>query len=132
MSQVNYLAVIAAALSSFLVGGLWYSKMLFGEIWNRENGSGSKAGQGGHPAKVFGVSFVFSLIAAFAFACWLGQNASLQDSVVKGLLAGFGMVAASFGINYQFANRTMLLWLVDAGYHTVQFVLFGVILGLWH
>jgi hypothetical protein len=85
-----------------------------------------------HPARVFGVSFVFSLIAAFAFACWLGPAPALSDAITRGLLAGFGMVAASFGINYQFANRSTALWLVDGGYHTVQFLLFGLILGLWH
>ena len=49
-----------------------------------------------------------------------------------GLLAGAGMVAASFGINCQFANRSLTLWLIDGGYHTVQFLLFGLVLGLWH
>jgi hypothetical protein len=49
-----------------------------------------------------------------------------------GLLVGAGFVAASFGINYQFANRSFKLWLIDGGYHTVQFVLFGLVLGLWH
>jgi hypothetical protein len=130
MSQINLFAVLVAAVSSFLVGGLWYSPMLFGTVWNRENGSNSKAGAG-HPAKVFGVSFVFSLIAAFAFAWWLGPEPAFEDAIKHGLLAGFGMVAASFGINYQFANRSTTLWLVDGGYHTVQFVLFGIILGLW-
>ncbi len=131
MQDINVLAVIVAAASSFLVGGLWYSPMLFGNVWNRENGSTQKAGSG-HPAKVFGVSFVFSLVAAFAFALWLGPAPVLSDAITRGLLAGFGMVAASFGINYQFANRSALLWLVDGGYHTVQFLLFGLILGLWH
>lgn len=131
MQDINVLAVIVAAASSFLVGGLWYSPMLFGNVWSRENGSTQKAGSG-HPAKVFGVSFVFSLVAAFAFALWLGPAPVLSDAITRGLLAGFGMVAASFGINYQFANRSALLWLVDGGYHTVQFLLFGLILGLWH
>ena len=40
-------------------------------------------------------------------------------------------VAASFGINYQFAQRSFRLWLIDGGYHTAQFLLFGVIFGLW-
>lgn len=131
MDPINILAVIVAAASSFLVGGLWYSPMLFGSVWNRENGSGTKAGSG-HPAKVFGASFIFSLIAAFAFAVWLGPNPAIADATFRGLLAGFGMVAASFGINYQFANRSALLWLVDGGYHTVQFLIFGLILGAWH
>jgi hypothetical protein len=132
MQDINVLAVILAAASSFLVGGLWYSPALFGNVWNRENGSSLKSQGAGHPAKVFGVSFIFSLVAAFAFALWLGPTPSLHDGLMHGLLAGFGMVAASFGINYQFANRSALLWLVDGGYHTVQFLLFGLILGLWH
>jgi hypothetical protein len=126
---MNIWAVLVAAVSSFLLGGLWYSPMLFGRVWNRENG-GQK--QGGHPAKVFGVSLVFSLIAAVAFACWLGPAPALDTAVKSGALAGFGLVATSFGINYQFAQRTFKLWLIDGGYHTLQFVLFGVILGLWH
>lgn len=35
-------------------------------------------------------------------------------------------------INYQFANRPIIAWLIDGGYHTVQFVLYGLILGAWH
>ncbi len=46
-----------------------------------------------------------------------------------GALVGAGFVAASFGINYQFAQRTFKLWLIDGGYHAVQFLLFGLIFG---
>jgi len=130
--HINVLAVVVAAASSFLLGGLWYSEKLFGAIWNRENGSAPKDPEGKHPAKVFGISFVFSLISAFAFAWWLGPAPALSGALRAGVLAGFGMVAASFGINYQFANRSATLWLVDGGYHTAQFVIFGLILGLWH
>ena len=52
--------ILLAAASSFLVGGLWYSPVLFGKVWNAENGGPiEKASGAGHPAKVFGVSFVF-------------------------------------------------------------------------
>jgi hypothetical protein len=51
--------------------------------------------------------------------------------VTQGLLVGAGLVAASVGINYQFANRPTVMWLIDGGYHTVQFAIYGVILGLW-
>ncbi len=132
MEHINILAVIVAAALSFVLGGLWYSPMLFGTIWNRENGADPKAVDGRHPARVFGLSFVFSLVAAFAFAWWLGPSPALGDAVTRGLAAGFGMVAASFGINYQFSNRSTALWLVDGGYHTLQFLIFGLILGIWH
>jgi len=128
--HVNYLAVLAAALSSFLLGGLWYSPLLFGTRWQHAAGIAIKQ-EGGHPARVFGLSFVFALIAAFAYACLVPVPADALDAAVQGVLLGAGFVAASFGINYQFANRSTVLWLIDGGYHTVQFGIYGLILGLW-
>ena len=52
--------------------------------------------------------------------------------MVRGALAGACFVAASFGINYLFANRSFTLWLIDGGYHTLQFTIVGLILALWH
>jgi len=130
MPQMNYLAVLVAALSSFLLGGLWYSNALFGEVWNRAAGTNPK-GQQGHPAKVFGVSFVFALIAAFVYAWLMPPATDAAHAAIQGLLVGAGVVAASFGINYQFANRGATLWLVDGGYHTLQFLIYGLIIGLW-
>ena len=128
MSNVNVLAVIVAALSSFALGGLWYSTPVFGAAWRRAAGGPEIQG---HPAKVFGLSFVFALVAAFAYALLVPQPASAVTAVTQGLVVGAGVVAASFGINYQFANRPAILWLIDGGYHTVQFTIYGLILGLW-
>jgi len=131
MSNINLLAVVVAALSSFLVGGLWYSPALFGNVWNREAGNLGKPGQG-HPARVFGLSFVFALAAAFVYALLLPPQTTVVAGLVQGLGVGAGLVAASFGINYQFANRSGLMWLIDGGYHSLQFALYGLILALWH
>ena len=133
MTDVNVWAVLVAALTTFLLGGLWYSPKLFGNVWNREAGRPEKtAGQKGHhPAQVFGISFVLSLVAAYVFAMFLGPDPKLLSSIGAGAAAGACWVAASFGINYSFASRSLKLWLVDGGYHTVQFTLFGLVLGLW-
>ena len=130
MGDVNLLAVLVAALSSFVLGGLWYSNALFGNAWRREAGDHRKPGEG-HPVKVFGVSFMFALVAALAYAALMPAAADPVGALVQGLLVGAGLVAASFGINYQFAGNGHRLWLVDGGYHTVQFVIYGLILGLW-
>ena len=126
---MNIWPVLVAAISSFMLGGLWYSPVLFGNVWNAENGG---VPHPGHPAKVFGISFAFSLIAAFVFAYWLGPAPTLEAGLKAGAMAGLGLVATSFGINYQFAQRSFKLWLIDGGYHAVQFLVFGAILGLWH
>ena len=128
--DINILAVVAAAASSFLLGGLWYSPMLFLDTWNR--GMGRTEKDNGHPAKVFGLSFIFALVSAFVFAQLLGPNPVLIESVKAGAIVGVGLVGMSFGINYQFANRPISTLFIDGGYHTVQFLLYGLILGAWH
>jgi len=126
--QFNYLAVLAAAVSSFLLGGVWYSRMLFGPTWQSASGD-TREKKDGHPAKVFGLSFLFALAAAVAYALLIPIPESMSAAGVQGLCVGAGLVAASFGINYQFANRSGVLWLIDAGYHTLQFGIYGLILG---
>ena len=115
-----------------------WSLVLPSAVWScvakreRPWAGGRRAAAGAAPGKVFAISFIFSLIAATLFALWLGPSPPLETALKAGALAGFGFVAASFGINYQFAQRSFKLWLIDGGYHGVQFVLFGLILGLWH
>ena len=130
MADVNWLAVVVAAGSSFLLGGLWYSPKLFGTAWGKAAGIDASSKQG-HPARVFAVSFVLSVVAAALFAWWIGPHPAFGFAVTRGLLVGGGFVATCFGINYQFANRHPLLWAIDGGYHVAQFALFGVVLGLF-
>lgn len=99
MTDLNWLAVVAAAACSFLLGGPWYSPLLFGRVWCRESGDTRPPGSG-HPAKVFGLSFAFALVAAAGFAVLLGPNPPLERALGHGLLAGGCFVATSFGINY--------------------------------
>src|SRR5262245_17204132 len=112
---MNIAAIVVAAVSSFFLGGLWYSPALFGSTWQREAGDMRKPGQG-HPAKVFGLSFLFALLAAFAYAALVPPPASVLQAAVQGLIVGAGLVAASFAINYQFASRSAKLLLIDGGY----------------
>jgi hypothetical protein len=137
MQGINLWAALAAAASSFLLGGFWYSPLLFLRPWSRAAGFGEldkleKERKGKHPAAVFAVSGVFALVSAFVFAWWLGPDPQFGYAIARGLAAGAGLVAMSFGINYQFGARPLVLLLIDGGYHTVQFLFFGLILGLWH
>lgn len=132
MEDINYWAVLVAAASAFVLGGAWYSPALFGRIWHREAGVNYDQPKTGHGPVVFGVSFLFSLIAAFVFALFLGRDPTFAYAVQSGFGIGLCWVATSFGINYLFAGRSLKLFLIDAGYHIAQFTLYGVILGLWH
>ncbi len=130
--EINYLAAVLAAISAFILGGLWYSPALFGNAWLRATGLTAEELAKGNPAVVYGVSFVLALIAALVFALFLGPAPALGFAVGAGASAGLCWVGASFGINYMFERKPIGLLLINAGYHTAQFTLYGLILGLWH
>ena len=132
MPEVNYLAVIAAAIATFALGGLWYSPALFGKAWQREAGVSEEKMKTANMALIFGLTFVLALIAAWVFALFLGPRPPMALGLGAGFSAGLCWVAASFGISYLFERRSLKLWLINGGYHTLQFTIIGLILALWH
>lgn len=131
MSGINLWAVLVAALASFVLGGLWYSPVLFGKAWQRETGLTDERLKAGNMGVIFGLSFVLSLAAACVFALFLGPRPPLELGLGAGASAGLFWVAGSFGINYLFERRSLRLFLINGGYHTLQFTLIGLILALW-
>ena len=68
MPQVNYLAtVVLAALSGFVLGGLWYS-LLFAKVWMRLAGQSEELLKSGNRAVIFGGAFLLNLVAALVLA----------------------------------------------------------------
>ena len=129
MPEVNWLAVALCAASSLFLGGIWYSPMLFGKAWQQGAGLSDDELKSGNMAKIFGLTFVLSFIAAAVFAMFLGPKFGLGPATAAGFAAGLCWVAASYGITYLFEHRPLKLWLVNGGYHTLQFTLFGAIIG---
>ena len=127
--SLNFWAILVATIGMISVGVLWYGP-LFKTTWCREAGVDLDA-KPKHPAAVFGGAFVLSLVAAWALAAVIGRpEPSLPFALHAGFLTGLCFVATSFGINYLFAGRSLKLWLIDAGYHVLQFTLYGLIFGL--
>lgn len=132
MGNVNVWAVLAAAVSSFVLGGLWYSSMLFGRSWERELGRrGRASSRDRHPGMIFGFSFVLALVTAWLLARMLEPEWDLQQCMRTSLKVGAGFVAASFAINDLFAGGSFKLWFINGGYHIARFAIYGAILGSW-
>jgi hypothetical protein len=130
MPQVNLIAVLLCGVASLVLGGLWYSPALFGKAWQRGAGLSDEKAKSGNMAVIFGGAFVLSLVAAYVFGMFLGNSMPLAGAVGAGFSAGLCWVGAAYGINYLFERRPLGLWAINAGYHTLQFTLFGLILGL--
>ena len=130
-ANVNHLAVFAAALSMFLIGGLWYSPLLFYKGWmkaNRFSEGEPKTSKG----IVFGLSFLFSLIMAYNLAFFIsGPETTVSWAISAALLAGFGWATLSLAVVALFEGRPASYIFINGGYLTVSFAVMGLILGLW-
>lgn len=129
--KINLLAVLAASASAFLLGSIWYSPLLFGHLWLRETGLNPEQMRKGHRKLIFVSAFIAVFIAAYVFAFALPPKPAVLSGTIMGAAIGTFWVATSFAINYLFAHRSLKLFLVDAGYHILQFTLYGLILCLW-
>lgn len=130
--QINYLAVLAAAVSAFVIGGLWYSPLLFNKAWMAANGFSEADAQKGNPAKIFGWSFVLTLVMAINLAAFLaGPDTTLAWGTAAGALTGLGWVAPGIGVVALFERRPLSYILVNGGYWSVALTVMGAILGGW-
>lgn len=131
MSHLNYWAILVSALSTFLIGGLWYSPAVFGKAWMRENGFKEEDMKNGNMVKIFGLAFFLALISAINLAMFLGPEADITFGAAAGFAAGFGWVATFVGTHYLFERKSFTLFLINAGYSVVALTVMGLILGAW-
>lgn len=128
--SLNYLAVVAAAISAFGIGGLWYSPLLLGTAWKKANGFEENPPAAG--PKVFALALVLSLVMAVNLAMFLsGPTTTTAFGAMAGFLAGFGWAAMGIGIVSLFERRSLSYVLINGGYLTVALTVMGVILGAW-
>lgn len=122
MGAINYLAVVLGAVAFFAVGALWYS-VLFGKAWQAEVGMGSaeieaaRAKGPSHMVTIMGLTFVLELVVSWM----LGHQIARTDpspQVIMMFAVGFGafLMTPAIGINYLYQNRSLKLFLIDAGH----------------
>jgi hypothetical protein len=129
--QLNYWAILVAAASTFLIGGIWYSPAVFGKIWMQENGFTEEGMKNSNMAKIFGLTFLLALIAAINLAMFMGPEDKPAMGALWGFLAGFGWVATFIGTHYLFERKSFRLFLINAGYSIVSLTVMGVIIAAW-
>ena len=131
-SAVNIWAVIVSALSAFLIGSLWYSPVLFGNLWMKEAGMDPEKIENSNMAKIFGLAFIFILFMAYSLAMFLNDpSIDMTMGAFYGFLTGFGWVALALAVNSLYEGKSWKYMVINGAYWTVVFTLMGLILGAW-
>ncbi|WEK54380.1 MAG: DUF1761 domain-containing protein [Candidatus Cohnella colombiensis] len=129
LTEVNYLAVLAATVVTMVLGFLWYSPVLFGNAWMKQVGLKREDMSGGSPLTYI-LTALTALSGAFILALlqtMVGEP-DLLSAVVIGLLIGIS-VSVKIGMNFLFENKTLGLYLITIGYHLTSYFLAGLIIG---
>lgn len=131
MATINWLAVLVAGISSFVVGGIWYSPGLFGKTWMSENQLSEQQIKEGNKGKIFGFTLMFSLLMAANLAMFLNDaKTDLTWGITAGFLAGIWTFCA-IAIHSLFELKSWKLIFINGGYSLVALTLMGAILGVW-
>jgi len=135
---VNLLAMFLAALSTMVVGFIWYSPMLFARPWTIAMGYDpddkakmDEMRKGAGP--LYGIALLASLVSAFMLGkVILGITV---DSALYGMKVGFGVwlgfVATVQLTDTLFGKRPFKLFLINTGYQLVCYLAMGAIIGAW-
>jgi len=136
LPNVNYLAVLIAGVVIFLLGGVWYSKLLFARPWIALMGKTEdelRANAGPVPLN-FLIAFLCGVVSAYVLAAFLNhhQPPTLWRGAKIGAACWLGFTAPSSLATAVFSQTPKKLWAINVGYDLVAYVLAGMILAYWH
>jgi hypothetical protein len=137
LPAVNYLAVLVGGVLIFILGGLWYSPVLFAKKWMALHGKTEaemKAAAATTSLPLMYLrAFLCGLISSWVLAVVLHHFTNLTP--LRGALAGglcwLGFAGVTSYATALFSMKPKGLWLIDTGFNLVSFVLVGVLLAVW-
>lgn len=135
--DVNGWAVLAAAVSTMVLGGLWYGP-LFGKAWMKGMGWDPNAMMK-DPAmkkegrKAMGFMVLTSLLMAYVLAHFVDYTASVTwtDGLQTGFWIWLGFQATYIVQTVLFEKRSKNVALISAGYQLAALMIQGAILAAW-
>jgi len=133
--NVNWLAVVLAALSTMVVGSVWYARPVFGNLWIKLAKVDMKKAEKASWAPLvitllvtFVTSFVLAHVAVLSNSYF--GNSFLQDTMATAVWVWAGFTAARFLTHDAFEFRPMGLTILNITHELVTFLVMGLIIGL--
>lgn len=141
MFDVNYLAILVATLGAWVFGALYYSPLMLGKAWMKEMGvtdADAEKMKAKGVAKTYFLGFLSMLVTAFflyhfveAGISILESKSPITDAILTSLLVWFGFVVTMLFGQVQWEDKSYKLFLINALYQGIGFLIMGAILGAW-
>jgi hypothetical protein len=134
--HINYLAVIAATLSTMVVGSIWYAPRVFGNYWMKKAGvtSSGRASDAIWPIIITVlVSFITAWVLAGAsyLSDFFYHGSFLLNALGTGGVLWAGFTAARFVTHDAFDRRPSGLTILNIAHELVTILVMALIIGVW-
>ena len=158
--EVNFLALLVAALTTLVVGFIWYHPKVFGTVWMRETNQTEESMKGSNMIKIFAMSIFYAFLISFilqgivihqfgamglvggdptlakpSYAAFMADYGTAYRTFKHGMLHGFftGLFVALpiIGTNALFERKTWKYTLINGGFWIVSLTIMGGIICGW-
>ena len=114
--EINFLALLVAALSTLLVGFVWYHPKVFGTIWMKEAGLTEENMKGANMALIFGLAVVYAFLMGMTLQFltihqW-GAFSMIGGDASKAL-PSYTAFMADYGTAFRTFKHGALTWIFD-------------------
>ena len=104
--EINPFALLASAAVTLLVGFIWYNPKVFGTVWMKENNLTKEELQKGNMLKIFGLTYVFSLmITMVVMGLTIHQSGAVAmvggPPLIESAKPSFTTFMADYGMAYR-------------------------------
>ena len=140
--DINWLALIAAAILPLVTGFLWYGP-LFGKAWMKESGMTEEKAKSMNPAKTYGLAVLMAFLIAFFIwpLVFTGGAPDMPHGVepyltfkhgaLHGSMLGIFVALPVFATNALFEQKSFKYVAINAGYWIVTMAFMGGIINAW-
>ncbi len=131
LGEINLFAVLVGAIVSIGIGMLWYSPILFGNVWLRLIGKSADEIEGAGPA--MGLAALAAVISSLVLAMMVQAvgAATLLEGLVVGIVVWVGIGATATLVVTVYEGPPLSVWLLNAGYQLIVYAVQGAIFAMW-
>ncbi len=157
--EMNFLAILVAAISALVVGFIWYNPKVFGTTWMKAADMTEEKIQGANMAKIFIMAFIFAVLLAMSIipmvihqmgafsltqgelgvqpsyeafmADYANQFRTFKHGTFHGAIAGIFVALPILGTNALFERKSAKYILINSGYWIVTLAIMGGIICAW-
>jgi hypothetical protein len=132
--DVNYVAVIAAAVAGMIIGAIYFSPKVAGNAWMKAIGKTKEEIGAGAGPTMYITAAIFQLLTATVLAAIIGWSGAsdVSDGLLVAAIVWAGIAGPAVALAFLFEMKTMANQVIIALHTLIVMLAMSVIISLWN